>query len=80
MVENLEGFPVIFPEGAEENHNECQDSRSSDVDTNMGFLEYEARVLMTRYFNISHATLMTCFFRVPCTTLIECKLVIFQER
>ena len=44
----MEGFAVVFPEGAEENHDECQDSRSSEVDMNLGFLEYEARVLMTR--------------------------------
>lgn len=48
VVENVEGFPLIFPEEAEENHDECRDSRSYDFEMNLGFLEYEARVLMTR--------------------------------
>jgi len=61
-VENLEGFPVIFLE--------YRGGRTSDFDMNLSFLAYEARVSMTRSFKISHATLMTFSFRVPCTPLI----------
>lgn len=71
-MENLEGFPVIFPGGVEENHEEYRDGRTSDFDMNLWFLTYEARVLVTRSFKISQATLMTFSFRVPCTVLIGC--------
>lgn len=70
LVENLEEFPVIFPGGFEENHQEYRDGRTSDFDMNLSFLAYEARVSITRSFKISHATLLTFSFRVPCTTLI----------
>jgi len=44
----LEGFPVIFPGWVEKNYEIYRDGRTSDIDMNLIFLAYEARVLMTR--------------------------------
>jgi hypothetical protein len=41
-VEIVEGFPVIFPGGFEENQEEFRDGRTSNFDMNLRFLAYEA--------------------------------------